>query len=161
LNIPLGKSPIEKLNDGSCNHIRCAICTCEFCWLCMKEVDNLHFITPTGCTFYGKNRWSKSKSILFLVLSWILTPIIALILLILAIPILLIVLPIIMTKKFYQYSLEIEIDSIRRFILCIFIFLSTFLLTPFLLILGLLIGVPLLLFFIYFYMPKRYISANF
>jgi E3 ubiquitin-protein ligase RNF19A len=127
----------------------------------MKEVDNLHFITPTGCTFYGKNRWSKRKSILFLILSWILTPIIALILLVLAIPILLIVLPIIMTKKFYQYSLEIEIGSIRRFILCIFIFLCTFLLTPFLIILGLLIGVPLLLFFIYFYMPKRYITANF
>jgi E3 ubiquitin-protein ligase RNF19A len=127
----------------------------------MKEVDNLHFITPTGCTFYGKNRWSKSKSILFLVLSWILTPIIALILIVLAIPVLLIVLPIILTKKFYRYSLETEIGPIRRFILCTFVFLCTFLLTPFLLILCLLIGVPLLLFFIYFYMPKRYISANF
>lgn len=158
---PLGKSPIEKLNDGSCNHIRCAICTCEFCWLCMKEVDNLHFITPTGCTFYGKKRWSKQKSIIFLILSWILTPILALLFIVIAIPLLLIILPIMITKKFYQYTLETEIDSIRRYVLCIFVFLCAFLLTPFLLILALLIGVPLLLFFIYFYMPKRYIAANF
>jgi E3 ubiquitin-protein ligase RNF19A len=156
-----GKSPIEKLNDGSCNHIRCAICTCEFCWLCMKEVDNLHFITPTGCTFYGKKRWSKRKSILFLTLSWILTPIIAILLIILAIPTLLILLPIIMTRKFYQYSVETELDLCRRIVLCIFVFLSTLILTPFILILALLIGVPLLIFFIYFYMPKRYISSNF
>jgi len=127
----------------------------------MKEVDNLHFITPTGCTFYGKKRWSKRKSILFLILSWILTPIIAILLIVLAIPILLILLPIIMTKKFYQYSLEIDINSIRRFFLCTFVFLCTLIITPFILILVLLIGVPLLLFFIYFYMPRRYISANF
>lgn len=127
----------------------------------MKEVDNLHFITPTGCTFYGKKRWSKRKSITFLLLSWILTPIIAILLIVLAVPVLLILLPIILTRKFYQYSLEIEMNSIRRFFLCIFVFLSTFILTPLLLLLALLIGIPLLIFFIYFYMPRRYISANF
>jgi hypothetical protein len=127
----------------------------------MKEVDNLHFITPTGCTFYGKKRWSKRKSILFLILSWILTPILGVLLLVISIPILLILLPIIMTKKFYQHAVEIEIDSIRCFFLCIFIFLSTFILTPFILILAILIGIPLLIFFIYFYMPRRYITANF
>ncbi|CAF4622312.1 unnamed protein product, partial [Rotaria sp. Silwood2] len=124
------KSPIEKLNDGSCNHIRCAICTCEFCWLCMKEVDNLHFITPTGCTFYGKKRWSKLKSILFLLLSWILTPILAILIIVVAIPILLIALPIIITKRFYQYTFELDMGSIRRFFLCTFVFISTFILPP-------------------------------
>jgi hypothetical protein len=127
----------------------------------MKEVDNLHFITPTGCTFYGKNRWSKSKSILFLLISWILTPIIAILLIVLAVPILLILLPILLTKKFYQYSVEIEIDACRRVTLCIFVFLSTLILTPFILILAILIGIPLLIFFIYFYMPRRFITANF
>ncbi|CAF2309326.1 unnamed protein product [Rotaria sp. Silwood2] len=158
---PRCKSPIEKLNDGSCNHIRCAICTCEFCWLCMKEVDNLHFITPTGCTFYGKKRWSKLKSILFLLLSWILTPILAILIIVVAIPILLIALPIIITKRFYQYTFELDMGSIRRFFLCTFVFISTFILTPLILVVGLLIGIPLFIFFIYFYMPRRYISANF
>ncbi|UJR26124.1 hypothetical protein I4U23_007470 [Adineta vaga] len=158
---PRCKSPIEKLNDGSCNHIRCAICTCEFCWLCMKEVDNLHFITPTGCTFYGQKRWSKRKSILFLILSWIITPILAILLIVLAIPILLILLPIMMTRKFYQHSVDIHIGSCRRFILCTFVFISIFILTPLILLLALIVGIPLLIFFIYFYMPKRYITANF
>lgn len=126
----------------------------------MKEVDNLHFITPTGCTFYGKTRWSKSKAILFLVLSWILTPIIALLLIIIGVPILLFLLPIMMTKKFYEHAVEMEISTCYRNFLCIIVFLLAFLLTPFLLILALLIGIPLLIFFIYFYMPKRYISAN-
>lgn len=158
---PRCKSPIEKLNDGSCNHIRCAICTCEFCWLCMKEVDNLHFITPTGCTFYGQKRWSKRKSILFLTLSWILTPILAILLLLIAIPVCLIALPIFLTRKFYIYSHEFDIGPIRRIFLCILIFLGTFIGTPLLLIVALVIGIPLLLFFIYFYMPLRYLSSNF
>ncbi len=127
----------------------------------MKEVDNLHFITPTGCTFYGKKRWSKRKSILYLTLSWILTPILAILLIALATPILLISLPIIMTKKFYQYSVETEINSIRCFFVCIFIFICTLILTPLIVILALLIGVPSLIFFIYFYMPRRFISSNF
>lgn len=160
-SVVLGKSPIEKLNDGSCNHIRCAICTCEFCWLCMKEVDNLHFITPTGCTFYGQKRWSKRRSILFLILSWILTPFIAILFLLIAIPVCLIFLPIFFTRKFYNYSQEFEFGIVQRICLCILIFLLTFIVTPLLLILALIIGIPLLLFFIYFYMPRRYISANF
>lgn len=149
------------MNDGSCNHIRCAICTCEFCWLCMKEVDNLHFITPTGCTFYGKQRWSKSKSIIFLILSWILTPIIAVLAIAIAIPILLIVMPILITRKFYLHAVELDLHCCRRVFLSILIFIGALLLTPLILIVALLIGIPLLIFFIYFYMPQRYISANF
>jgi hypothetical protein len=79
----------------------------------------------------------------------------------LATPILLISLPIIMTKKFYQYSVETEINSIRCFFVCIFIFICTLILTPLIVILALLIGVPSLIFFIYFYMPRRFISSNF
>ncbi|CAF1990369.1 unnamed protein product [Rotaria magnacalcarata] len=158
---PRCKSPIEKLDDGSCNHIRCAICTCEFCWLCMKEVDNLHFITPTGCTFYGQKRWSKFKSIIFLLLSWILTPILAILIIVLAVPLLLLILPIIITKKFYRYSLDTNVDLMARVFLCIFVFMSAVILTPLILTFGLLIGIPLIIFFIYFYMPRRYVSANF
>lgn len=35
---------IVKMNDGSCNHMVCSVCGAEFCWLCMKEVSDLHYL---------------------------------------------------------------------------------------------------------------------
>lgn len=55
---------IMKMNDGSCNHITCLVCGAEFCWLCMKEISDLHYLSPSGCTFWGKKPWSHKKKIL-------------------------------------------------------------------------------------------------
>jgi E3 ubiquitin-protein ligase RNF19A len=35
---------IVKMDDGSCNHMSCAVCGAEFCWLCMKQVSDLHYL---------------------------------------------------------------------------------------------------------------------
>ncbi|KAK6474389.1 E3 ubiquitin-protein ligase RNF19B-like isoform X1 [Huso huso] len=56
---------IIKMNDGSCNHMTCAVCGCEFCWLCMKEISDLHYLSPSGCTFWGRKPWSRKKKILW------------------------------------------------------------------------------------------------
>eukprot|EP00057_Strongylocentrotus_purpuratus_P003420 XP_003726613.1 PREDICTED: E3 ubiquitin-protein ligase RNF19A [Strongylocentrotus purpuratus] len=56
---------IIKLDDGSCNHMTCAVCGAEFCWLCMKEISDLHYLSPSGCTFWGKKPWSRKKKILW------------------------------------------------------------------------------------------------
>ncbi|XP_050390987.1 E3 ubiquitin-protein ligase RNF19A [Patella vulgata] len=56
---------IVKMNDGSCNHMTCAVCGAEFCWLCMKEISDLHYLSPSGCTFWGKKPWSRKKKILW------------------------------------------------------------------------------------------------
>ncbi|CAL4069368.1 unnamed protein product, partial [Meganyctiphanes norvegica] len=45
---------IMKMDDGSCNHMTCSVCGAEFCWLCMKEISDLHYLSPSGCTFWGK-----------------------------------------------------------------------------------------------------------
>ena len=37
-----------KMHDGSCNHMTCAVCGVEFCWLCMKEISDLHYLSPSG-----------------------------------------------------------------------------------------------------------------
>jgi E3 ubiquitin-protein ligase RNF19A len=56
---------IVKMDDGSCNHMVCAVCGSEFCWLCMKEISDLHYLSPSGCTFWGKKPWSRKKKLLW------------------------------------------------------------------------------------------------
>lgn len=56
---------IMKMDDGSCNHMACPVCGAEFCWLCMKEISDLHYLSPSGCTFWGKKPWSRKKKILW------------------------------------------------------------------------------------------------
>ena len=43
----------------------CAVCGVEFCWLCMKEISDLHYLSPSGCTFWGKKPWSRKKKLLW------------------------------------------------------------------------------------------------
>eukprot|EP00050_Salpingoeca_kvevrii_P012295 m.21521 g.21521 ORF g.21521 m.21521 type:complete len:336 (-) comp3931_c1_seq1:65-1072(-) len=56
---------IFKLQDGSCNHMTCALCRAEFCWLCGKVLDSWtilnHFGSFSGCTFFGSRQWSQRK----------------------------------------------------------------------------------------------------
>lgn len=40
---------IVKMDDGSCNHMVCAVCGSEFCWLCMKEISDLHYLRLVSC----------------------------------------------------------------------------------------------------------------
>ena len=81
-------SLISKMDDGSCNHMTCR-CGAEFCWLCLKEISDLHYLSPSGCklseivsyyllltfigTFWGKQVWSKKKIIIWVrlkIISW-------------------------------------------------------------------------------------------
>ncbi|XP_012946261.1 E3 ubiquitin-protein ligase RNF19A [Aplysia californica] len=56
---------IVKMDDGSCNHMTCAVCGAGFCWLCMQEISDLHYLSPSGCTFWGRKPWSRKKKILW------------------------------------------------------------------------------------------------
>ena len=129
-------------------------------YVCEKWIICI-LLPPTGCTFYGKQRWSKGKSILFLILLWIFTPILAILLIVITFPILLFILPIIITRKFYRYSLETDLGCCCRTLSIFLIFILSVLITPLLLVLLVIVGIPIVLFFVYLYMPKRYISANF
>lgn len=35
---------IMKINDGSCNRMNCTVCGCLFCWLCLQEISDVHFL---------------------------------------------------------------------------------------------------------------------
>ncbi|XP_068792668.1 E3 ubiquitin-protein ligase RNF19B-like isoform X4 [Struthio camelus] len=56
---------IMKINDGSCNRMNCTVCGCLFCWLCLREISDVHFLSPSGCTFWGKRPWSRTRKILW------------------------------------------------------------------------------------------------
>ncbi|XP_074392365.1 E3 ubiquitin-protein ligase RNF19B-like isoform X4 [Zonotrichia albicollis] len=56
---------IMKINDGSCNRMNCTVCGCLFCWLCLQEISDVHFLSPSGCTFWGKRPWSRTRRILW------------------------------------------------------------------------------------------------
>lgn len=62
---PSCRVSIIKIDDGSCNHMTCSVCGAEFCWLCMKRIGDLHFLSPSGCTFWGKKPWSRKKKIMW------------------------------------------------------------------------------------------------
>lgn len=64
-NCPRCQVLIAKMDDGSCNHMVCSACGSEFCWLCIKEISDLHYLSPSGCTFYGKKTWSRKKKLLW------------------------------------------------------------------------------------------------
>lgn len=40
---PSCKAVIEKMDDGTCNEVKCTVCHTTFCWLCMKPVSEMHF----------------------------------------------------------------------------------------------------------------------
>ncbi|XP_064364208.1 E3 ubiquitin-protein ligase RNF19B-like isoform X3 [Dromaius novaehollandiae] len=54
---------IMKINDGSCNRVSCTVCGCLLCWLCLREISDVRFLSPSGCTFWGKRPWSRSRKI--------------------------------------------------------------------------------------------------
>ena len=41
---PSCHATIEKMSDGSCNQVHCASCNVSFCWLCGKEVSEMHYL---------------------------------------------------------------------------------------------------------------------
>ncbi|KFP50338.1 E3 ubiquitin-protein ligase RNF19B, partial [Cathartes aura] len=45
---------IMKINDGSCNRMNCTVCGCLFCWLCLQEISDVHFLRSVqGCGAMG------------------------------------------------------------------------------------------------------------
>lgn len=45
-----------KINDGSCNRMNCTVCGCLFCWLCLQEISDVHFLRSVqGCGAAGSH----------------------------------------------------------------------------------------------------------
>ena len=49
---------------AGCNSMKCPVCQTKFCWLCLKtdpDLEKNHFISASGCTFFGKKPWSRKN----------------------------------------------------------------------------------------------------
>ena len=148
---PKCQALIVKMDDGSCNHITCSVCGCEFCWLCMKEISDLHYLSPSGCTFWGKKPWSRKKKILWQLGTLIGAPVGIALIAGVAVPAILIGLPIWAGRKVYvRYK---NIGKHKRNLVVVGTVFGTIIVAPLVASLAVGIGVPILLAYVYGVVP--------
>lgn len=142
---------IVKMDDGSCNHITCSVCGCEFCWLCMKEISDLHYLSPSGCTFWGKKPWSRKKKIMWQLGTLIGAPVGIALIAGVAVPAILIGLPIWSGRKVYvRYK---TMGKHKRNLIVVGTVAGTVIVAPLVAALAVGIGVPILLAYVYGVVP--------
>ncbi|VVC31454.1 Zinc finger, RING-type,Zinc finger, RING/FYVE/PHD-type,IBR domain [Cinara cedri] len=142
---------IVKMDDGSCNHMTCAVCGAEFCWLCMKVVSDLHYLSPSGCTFWGKKPWSRKKKLLWQLGTLIGAPAGIGLIAGIAIPAIIIGVPVWTGRKMftrYRHSSRLK----RNFAIAGGV-IAALIASPVMASIAVGIGVPILLFYVYGVVP--------
>jgi len=140
-----------KMHDGSCNHMTCAVCGVEFCWLCMKEISDLHYLSPSGCTFWGKKPWSRKKKLLWQLGTLIGAPVGIALLAGISIPAMLIGIPSWVGRKIHDHFKGG--NKTKRNIAVVGGVVCSIIMSPFLAGLAVSIGVPILLCYVYGVVP--------
>nr|XP_022919326.1 E3 ubiquitin-protein ligase RNF19A-like [Onthophagus taurus]XP_022919327.1 E3 ubiquitin-protein ligase RNF19A-like [Onthophagus taurus] len=142
---------IVKMDDGSCNHMMCAVCGAEFCWLCMKEISDLHYLSPSGCTFWGKKPWSRKKKILWQLGTLVGAPVGIALVAGITVPAMIIGIPVWVGRKLYgRYKND---NKHKRNAAIVGGVVASVLISPILAGLAVGIGVPILLFYVYGVVP--------
>ncbi|KAK6763612.1 hypothetical protein RB195_024071 [Necator americanus] len=142
---------IVKMDDGSCNHMVCAMCSVEFCWLCLKEISDLHYLSPTGCTFWGKKPWTRKKKLLWQLGTLIGAPVGIAIIAGLSIPGIIFGVPVLVGRKVHQRFLH-HSRAHRRFLTVACVVGSLFV-SPVLAVMAVGVGVPIMLAYVYGVVP--------
>ncbi|XP_071113813.1 E3 ubiquitin-protein ligase RNF19B-like isoform X1 [Haliotis cracherodii] len=143
---------IVKMNDGSCNHMTCAVCGAEFCWLCMKEISDLHYLSPSGCTFWGKKPWSRKKKILWQLGTLVGAPVGITLVAGIAVPAMIIGIPVWVGRKLHS-RYENSPSKHRRNLAITGGVAASILVSPIIAGLAVGIGVPILLAYVYGVVP--------
>jgi len=144
---------IVKMNDGSCNHMTCTVCDAEFCWLCLQEITDLHYLSPSGCTFWGKKPWSRKKKILWQLGLLIGAPLGIALMAGVAVPAIIIGLPFWVARKTISQLKKGNSSRHRRNLLVASCVVGSFILAPPLAALTVGIGVPVMLVYVYGVVP--------
>ncbi|XP_061804728.2 E3 ubiquitin-protein ligase RNF19A-like [Nerophis lumbriciformis] len=144
---------IIKMNDGSCNHMTCAVCGCEFCWLCMKEISDLHYLSPSGCTFWGKKPWSRKKKILWQLGTLVGAPVGIALIAGIAIPAMVIGIPVYIGRKIHNRYEGKDISKHKRNLVIAGGVTLSVIVSPVVAAVTVGIGVPIMLAYVYGVVP--------
>ncbi|KAI1723522.1 IBR domain, a half RING-finger domain-containing protein [Ditylenchus destructor] len=142
---------IVKMNDGSCNHMVCALCGVEFCWLCLKQINELHYLSPTGCTFWGKKPWTRKKKLLWQIGTLIGAPLGIALIAGLAVPGIICGVPIFVGRKTYQRFANMT--RTKRHLITATAVTGSLLVSPVLAVMAVGVGVPIMLAYVYGVVP--------
>ncbi|KAK0146388.1 E3 ubiquitin-protein ligase RNF19A [Merluccius polli] len=144
---------IIKMNDGSCNHMTCAVCGCEFCWLCMKEISDLHYLSPSGCTFWGKKPWSRKKKILWQLGTLVGAPVGIALIAGIAVPAMVIGIPVYVGRKIHNRYEGKEVSKHKRNLVIAGGVTLSVIVSPVVAAVTVGIGVPIMLAYVYGVVP--------
>lgn len=150
---PCCKVLIIKMDDGSCNHMTCSVCGTEFCWLCMKEISDLHYLSPSGCTFWGKKPWSRKKKIMWQLGMLVGAPVGIALIAGIAVPAIIIGIPVWVGRKLHAKYSRQQTSKHRRNLIVTSGVMASILVSPILAGIAVGIGVPILLAYVYGVVP--------
>ncbi|XP_076354639.1 E3 ubiquitin-protein ligase RNF19B-like isoform X1 [Tachypleus tridentatus] len=150
---PCCKVLIVKMDDGSCNHMTCSVCGTEFCWLCMNEITDLHYLSPSGCTFWGKKPWSRKKKIIWQLGMLVGAPVGIALIAVIAVPAIIIGIPVWVGRKLYRYHTSKKSGKHIRKLAVSSGVMASVLVSPVLAGITVGIGVPILLAYVYGVVP--------
>lgn len=150
---PCCKVLIIKMDDGSCNHMTCSVCGTEFCWLCMQKISDLHYLSPSGCTFWGKKPWSRKKKIMWQLGMLVGAPIGIALIAGIAVPAIIIGIPVWVGRKMYARFERNRLSRPKSNLLVTAGVLTAIFVSPILAAVAVGIGVPILLAYVYGVVP--------
>ncbi|XP_029452206.1 E3 ubiquitin-protein ligase RNF19A-like [Rhinatrema bivittatum] len=140
---------IMKVKDGSCNRMNCTVCGCLFCWLCLKEITDVHFLSPSGCTFWGKKPWSRTRKILWQVGMLLGAPLVISLVAGIAVPVIVIGIPVYMGRKVFNRSKKSNLSLCKQCLAVASGVLLSVFISPVIAAVTVGVGVPLVLTYIY------------
>ncbi|XP_076803699.1 E3 ubiquitin-protein ligase RNF19A-like isoform X1 [Clavelina lepadiformis] len=144
---------IVKMNDGSCNHMTCTVCEVEFCWLCLQEITDLHYLSPSGCTFWGKKPWSRKKKILWQLGLLIGAPLGIGLVAGVAVPAIIFGLPVWVARRLIAQFENRDVSKFKRNLIVATCVTGSVIFAPALAALAVGVGVPVMLLYVYGVVP--------
>ncbi|GMT31269.1 hypothetical protein PFISCL1PPCAC_22566, partial [Pristionchus fissidentatus] len=148
---PRCRALIVKMDDGSCNHMVCAMCSTEFCWLCLKEISDLHYLSPTGCTFWGKKPWTRKKKLAWQLGTLIGAPLGIALIAGLSVPGIIFGVPVLVGRKVHTRFMHHT--KLRRRLITAACVAGSLVVSPVLAVMAVGVGVPIMLAYVYGVVP--------